>query len=256
VRRRGPRSRLWLVALLVGATGCSFFGTRFRPVRQTSVAELLGDVAARRASLTSLRARVRLRSGLARMWTRQAVLVQRPSAIRVDVLSPFGLALALGTEGRTLWAFPPNQGVLYEGPATPANLARLLGTPLGVTDLVDVLLGVPPERQATATPTLERDGADWVLTVPYQGGTQRLRFATDTLELTRVEEQRDGGAPMRVTFGDYQDGFARALDLDGGGVSASIAFDQVEPNAAIDATAFAPPAAPRVLPLDKAAAPG
>jgi hypothetical protein len=35
-------------------------------------------------------------------------------------------------------------------------------------------------------------------------------------------------------------------------MSASIAFDQVEPNVAIDASAFAPPPAPRVLPLERA----
>jgi hypothetical protein len=238
-------------------TGCGPLGVgALRPARPTSVEELVGNIQARRTSLTSLRARMRLRSGLARMWTRQAILVQRPSAIRIDVLSPFGLALALGTEGRTLWAFPPQQRVRYEGPASPANLARLLGTPLGVGDLVDVLLGVPPTRQAIAPPTLERDGGEYVLTIPYRGGSQVVRFTTDTLQMTRVEERRDGAAPMHVTFGDYQDGFARALDLVAeNGATASIAFDEVERNAAIDAAVFEPPAAPRVLPLERAAAP-
>ena len=237
--------------------GCGPFGVgALRPARQTSVEELVGDIEARRTSLTSLRARMRLRSGIARMWTRQAVLVQRPSAIRIDVLSPFGLALALGTEGRTLWAFPPQQRVRYEGPASPANFARLLGTPLGVGDLVDVLLGVPPTREAVAPPTLARVGDEWVLTVPYRGGSQLVHFATDTLQMTRVEERRDGAAPIHVTFGDYQDGFARVLDLAAeNGATASIAFDEVERNAAIDASVFEPPAAPRVLPLDRAAAP-
>lgn len=203
-----------------------------------------------------MRARMRFRSGLARVWTRQAVLVQRPAAIRVDVLSPFGLALAVGTEGRTLWAFPAQQGVRYEGPASRENLARLLGTPLDVDDLVDVLLGVPPARRQSAPPSLARDGDEYVLTVPYQGGTQEVRFATDTLQVTRVEERRDGASPLLVRFADYENGFARTLDLDaGGGMSASIAFDQIEPNVAIDATAFAPPAAPRVLPLERAGSP-
>jgi hypothetical protein len=59
---------------------------------------------------------------------------------------------------------------------------------------------------------------------------------------------------MEVAFSDYQDGFARALDLKGEtGVAASIAFDDVERNATIDPTAFEPPAASRVLPLDRAA---
>jgi hypothetical protein len=82
-----------------------------------------------------------------------------------------------------------------------------------------------------------------------------VHFAIDTLLIMRIEERRDGGGPMEVTFGDYQDGFARALDLKGEtGVAASIAFDEVEQNAAIDPKAFEPPAAARVLPLERAAA--
>jgi hypothetical protein len=246
------------VLLLLGTAGCGLFGRgALRPVRPTTVAELLDTMAARRAAITSLRARVRLRSGLARVWTRQAVLVQRPSAIRVDVLSPFGLALALGTEGQILWAYPPQQGVLYEGAASPENLARLVGAPLGVRDLVDVLLGVPPARQPVADPMLAREGGEYVLTVPYRGGTQVVRFATDTLEVTRVEDHRQGAAPLAVQFADYEDGFARALDLDAsGGMTARIAFDEVEPNAPIDAAVFVPPPAPRVLPLERAGTPG
>jgi hypothetical protein len=241
------------VASLALLSGCGVFGLgRLRAVRPTSVDALEGAIAERRAAVHSMRARVRLRSGLARVWTREAVLVQRPSSIRIDVLSPFGLALALGTEGRTLWAFPPQQGVRYEGPATPASFARLLGTPLAVGDLVDVLLGAAPARR----PTLERDGEEYVLTVPFRGGTQTVRFATDTLAMTRVEEHRVDAPPLQVTFADYEDGFARALDLSGDGATASIAFDAIEPNVAIDPAVFEPPAATRVLPLDRAAAPG
>jgi len=250
-----PRSRVWLLGLVLVA-GCGWRLGALRPARPTTSDELLAGIAARRAAVTSLRARVRLRSGLARVWTRQAMLVERPSAIRIDVLSPFGLALALGTEGRTLWAFPPQQGVRYEGAASPANFRRLLGTPLAVADLVDVLLGVPPARTPIAEPTLTRDGDEYVLTIVYRGGTQVLRFGVDTLEMTSVEDQQDGAGPIRVAFGDYEDGFARALDLTGGdGVAASISYDQVERNAAIDPAVFAPPAASRVLPLERVAAP-
>jgi hypothetical protein len=245
--------RLVLATVLVVA-GCGLRPGALRVATPTTATALVEALEAKRAAVTSLRARVRLRSGLARVWTRQAILVQRPAAIRVDVLSPFGLALALGTEGRTLWAFPPQQGVRYEGPASPANLARLLGAPLAVGDLVDVLLGVPPVREATGAPTLARERDEYVLTIAFRGGVQRLRFTVDTLELTAAEESRDGGASTRVAFGDYRDGFAYGLDLVAtGGQTASIAFDQVERNATIDPVAFAPPAAPRVLPLEAAA---
>src|SRR5262249_17738852 len=100
-----------------------------------------------------------------------------------------------------------------------------------------------------------RDGEDWVLSIVHRDGTQVVRFATDTLDVTRVEERREGTAPLRVSFADYANGFAHALDLDAGnGMTASIAYDQVEPNVPIDAAAFARPPAPRVLPLERAGA--
>jgi hypothetical protein len=229
---------------------------RLVPAREASIEELQTRLEARRAAVISLRARARLRSGMAGVWTRQAILVQRPSAIRIDVLSPFGLALAIGTEGRTLWAFPPQQGARFEGPATRENFGRLIGTPLEVADLVDVLLGVPPARESFGPPGLDRDGDEHVLTLPFRGGFQEIRFAVDTLEVSRIEERRDDGATMRVSFAEYADGFARRLDLVGErGLTASIAFDDVEPNATIDAAVFAPPPAARVLPLERAGAP-
>jgi hypothetical protein len=240
---------------MVVLAGCPAFAPKLGPALETNADELVSGIEARRASVTSLRARMRVRSGLAGMWVRQAVLVQRPTSIRIDVLSPFGLALALGTEGRMLWAFPPQQGIRYEGPATPANFARLFGTPLGVADLVDVLLGVPPARMAIERPALDRSGDEYVLTIRYRGGAQLVHYAIDTLQITRIEERRDGAPPIEVAFGDYRDGFARTLDLKGEtGVTASIAFDDVERNATIAATAFDPPTASRVLPLDRAAA--
>jgi hypothetical protein len=249
------RSRLRLLGFVALVAGCGFQAGALR-ARPTTTDELLASLAARRAAVTSLRAQVRLRSGLARIWTHQAVLVQRPSAIRVDVLSPFGLALAVGTEGRTLWAFPPQQGVRYEGVASPQNLQRLLGTPLAVEDLVDVFLGAAPSRAPIAEPTLERAGDEYVLTIAYRGGVQVLRFAVDSLDLASVEERRDGAEPVRVAFGDYEDGFARALDFTGErGLAARIAYDKVERNATIDPGVFAPPPASRVLPLERAAAP-
>src|SRR5262245_63052649 len=110
--------------------------------------QLLDALAARRASVTSLRARARLKAGLAGLWTRQAVLVQRPGEVRMDVMSPFGLALARGTQRDLLWAHSPSQQVRYEGEATPLNLARFLGAPVSVGARVYIQLGLPPARVA------------------------------------------------------------------------------------------------------------
>ena len=207
-----------------------------RPVVPVTAEELLAALSARRSAITSLRARAQIASGVARLWTREAVVVRRPSAVRIDVLSHAGLVLALGTEGSFLWAYPPMQAVRYEGAASPENLARFLGTPAG-----------RPRVEAA------RDG-EYRLAVPLAEGIQTLWFATDTHRLLRAEEARAGRLVLRVVFGDYRDGFPHALEVSAPerGAAASLTYETAEPNAEVDPALFAPPPAARVLPLDAA----
>ena len=247
------RGSLLVVGLLVFLTGCP--GPRRLPLawQQITAEDLVAQVAARREKLTSLRARARLRSGFAGMWTRKALLVERPDRVRIDVLSPFGLAMALGAQGSRLWVYPVNEAVVYEGPADSQQLARFLGAPLSLQDLVNILLGVPPVREPTGAPTLDRtaDGR-YRLTVPLADGAQVLGFAADTLELRSVEEVRGGNVVLRVDFDDYDDGFARSVEVSAPliGASAHVAYDAVEQNPSLDPALFDPPNVPKVLPLE------
>jgi len=246
-----------LLACLVGVAlvaGC--VGRGPRGLRPVTVEELLGDLAARRAAVTSLRAQARLRSGLTGLWTREALLVRRPDAVRIDVLSPFGLALAVGVRGSILWAYPPAQSTRYEGPASAANLRRFLGAAVEVGDVVDVLLGLPPARVAVGPPALAAHAGEYRLTLPLAAGAQTIWFAGDTLSVRRAEETRDGALALRVGFDDYRDGFPHLVEVAvASGAAARLAYDAVEPNAPVDPALFAPPPAPRVLPLEAAALP-
>jgi hypothetical protein len=239
-----------LLVVLTGCPGRSRLPLAWQPV---SAEGLVAQVAARRDRLTSLRARARLRSGFAGMWTRKAVLVERPDRVRIDVLSPFGLAMALGAHDSRLWVYPVNEAVVYEGPADSQQLARFLGAPLSLPDLVNILLGVPPVRQPSAAPTLERtDDGRYRLTLPLADGAQVLGFAPDTLDLRSVEEVRGGHVVLRVDFDDYDQGFARSVEVEAPliGASARVAYDAVEQNPSLDPRLFDPPHVPKVLPLE------
>jgi hypothetical protein len=228
------------------------------PLPPASAHELLETLAARRAAISTLRARARLRAGLEGVWTREALLVARPDALRIDVLTPFGLALAVGARADVLWAYPPAERTRYEGAATPTNLNRFLGAPLEVADIVDILLGVPPAREVTGPPELSvTREREYQLTLPLAGGTQTIWFAGDSRAVLRAEERRAGGIALRVAFAEYKDGFPRALEIGApaSGASVRLAYDQVEPNATLDASLFAPPPASRVLPLEAAVPP-
>jgi hypothetical protein len=218
---------------------------------------LLRHLAERRAAVTSLRARARLRSGLEGLWTRQALVVDRPDRIRVDVLTPMGLALALGTAGARLWAYQPSERVRYEGGATPQNLVRLLGAPLALSDVVDILLGLPPARVAKGPPSVVMTPEGHRLTLPLANGEQRIWFAPDTLDVVRGEEERRDGVALRVTFGGHEDGFPHVVDVESPkrGAPVRLQYDTVELNPEVAAALFAPPPAERVLPLEAAGAP-
>jgi hypothetical protein len=255
---RRPGRGTWAVVAVLAA-GCAFRrpGPALGP--PVSAETLFAPLAARRVAVTSLRARARVRSGLARLWTREALLVQRPDAVRIDILSPMGLALAVGTVSRTLWAYPPADGIRYEGSATPGNFARLLGAPVDVPDLIDILLGLPPHREAVTPPAVEAvaDG-EYRVELRFAEGAQTLWFSTSSLALLRVEESRAGAPLLRVSFSDYHDGMPHGLEVSApdAGKTVSLAYDAVEPNAVLDPALFAPPPAAQVMPLEAIRGPG
>jgi hypothetical protein len=218
---------------------------------------LLKRLETRRAAVTSLRARARLRSGLEGLWTRQALVVDRPDRIRVDVLTPMGLALALGTDHARLWAYQPSERVRYEGGATPQNLTRLLGAPIALADVVDILLGLPPARLSKGPPSVVMTPEGHRLTLPLANGEQRIWFAPETLDVVRAEEERRDGTVLRITFGDHEQGFPRVLDVESPkrGAPVRLKYDDVELNPTVAASLFTPPPAERVLPLEAAGAP-
>jgi len=182
--------------------------------------------------------------------------VRRPDAVRIDVLSPFGLALAVGVQGSLLWAYPPAESTRYEGPASAANLTRLLGAPVEVGDVVEVLLGMPPVRAAVGPPALAARAGEYRLTLPLAAGTQTIWFAGDTLSVRRAEETREGALALRVAFDDYRDGFPHLVEVGAAsGATARLAYEAVERNAPVDPALFAPPPAARVLPLEAAPPP-
>ncbi len=256
--RRALRRGWPLVALALA--GCSLVrpGPPV-PAPAANAQELLDGLAARRTALTSLRARARIKSGVAGMWTRQAVLVQRPGQVRMDVMSPFGLALALGAQDHLLWAYSPSEQTRWEGEASPQNLARFLGAPVSTADLVDILMGLPPPRTPTEPPTLEREPDQrWRVTVPFDGGAQQIWFDPATREPRRAEERRGDTVVFAVVFDDWRDGLPHALDVSAplAGSAARLAYDTVERNVTLEPVLFAPPSAEHVLPHERGATSG
>jgi hypothetical protein len=126
---------------------------------------------------------------------------------------------------------------------------------MAVSDVVDVLLGMPPARRPSAQPEVEMTPErEYRLTLPLADGAQQVWFADDAYTVRRAEEARRGRAALRVAFDDHRDGFPHAIVIESlaSGEKLQLTYGTVEPNVALDARLFAPPPAPRVLPLEAA----
>ena len=92
----------------------------------------------------------------------------RPARVRMDVVSPFGVALATLTSDGTSFALADlREKRFFLGPASPCNIARLTAVPVPVHVLVDLLRGEAPvlrhDAQGAAL-TWSTDGY-WVLAI-------------------------------------------------------------------------------------------
>jgi hypothetical protein len=105
----------------------------------------------------------------------------RPDRIRMDVLSPFGVALATLTSNGNAFALSDlRDGRFLVGPATPCNLARLTTVAIPAHVLVDLLHGQAPvlKHSASAAGLVWSEAGYWVVTVDGANGTREtLRVA-------------------------------------------------------------------------------
>jgi hypothetical protein len=133
----------------------------------------------------------------------------------MDVMSPFGLVLAVGTQRNLLWAYSPSEQARFEGEASPTNLARFLGAPVSVGDLVDILMGLPPARVASRPPTLERaPDARWLVTLPIEDavvGVEGVKHVTSLSreQVSQVTVEFELGRDVDLAANDMRDRVAR-----------------------------------------------
>jgi hypothetical protein len=95
----------------------------------------------------------------------------RPARIRMDVISPFGAALAtLTTDGARFSLADLKARRFFVGPATACNIARLTTVPVPGHVLVDLLRGEAPVlRHDSTNATISWSAAGyWILIVPGQ----------------------------------------------------------------------------------------
>ena len=142
-----------LMLLLVVATGCAVKPDLFSGLlmSKTEMVQLMQQRQYRYYALSAL-AQVKMTRKNKSWSTTQAILLENPNRLRIDILNFFSqLMLQMSVDGPRLVAYVPAEKIHYTGTPTLDNIQRFTGLPIPLTDLVALLLEkIPPGVLETA----------------------------------------------------------------------------------------------------------
>jgi hypothetical protein len=255
---RGAARLLWALVL----SGCGASAMRPKQLSQNPVLTLT-SYQRDRERLRSIRAEARVdqRGSDGRVRGTVLMLVQRPDQVRFDVMTQFGPAAILTSDGRRFAWSDLREGRFLVGETCPENIARLLNVPLTVEQTTLLLLGgTPVIGHDRARIAWNEAGFYRVELEGHDRGRQQIDLAVDERDKDAPPDRQrlrlrrseifgvDGKSRWRATYDDF-----RQLALDGDSVSMPfevrieqpqvdrdtlIAFKQISVNIDLQADAF------------------
>jgi outer membrane lipoprotein-sorting protein len=138
---------------------------------------------------------------------REQFTARRPASLRVDAMSPLGIALIVVADDAQIAVFNPSDNTLIRGPATAATLARFIQIPVAPAQAVQLLLGLAPDDSVLATsPSSSRaEGEMEILSYGGAGAANyELGFSRGLLALVRARDA-SGEVTYEVHYSDYRD---------------------------------------------------
>jgi outer membrane lipoprotein-sorting protein len=211
------------------------------------VAQLTSAMAERDRALQAMQtsAVMEYSNGDQHVKAREDLVVRRPASLRVEAMSPFGVALIVAAQDSRLQIFEPSRNTLMHGTASAATLARFARIPMAPRDAVGLLMGIVPEAQNSATPdSVANDGGVTVLTYSAAGGKSReLGFENNQLVMVR-EREAGGAVNYEIRYADYHDiggvMFPYQVDAEFPAVETHVSFRYRRPivNGAVPDSAF------------------
>ena len=279
-RRCGRASRLLPAALallpLCGVmAGCSLTAPAAVPAPaavgapdRSQFAQLVHALVERAQRLDTLKSEavMEYKGGGQHVKAREEIVLKRPSSLRVEAFTPFGVAAVVAANGSTLAIYQPSENTFYRGAATAGALNRFAQIPLPPQQAIKLLMGLLPEDEAHFTSPGSVRFEDGLLIGAYQlpGGTvDELGFADGQLRLVRVDG-KNGAASYEVHYSDYHDigglEFAHHLEASflNTGTQLNVRYSEVIINPTLSDTEFTlvPQGSVRQIDLDQPAATG
>ncbi|HWP56773.1 MAG TPA: hypothetical protein VNL14_02680 [Candidatus Acidoferrales bacterium] len=133
------------LALLMAAGGCAPLKPP-GPERVLEPERLKQSLAERARDFRSLRslATVSYRGAEGRGSFEEAVLVERPTRLRLETLSSLGAVAVVTANSSEITGLHPREGLFVRGKTTKSNLLRYTGIPLELSEITALLMGLPP----------------------------------------------------------------------------------------------------------------
>lgn len=223
---RWPRSAsVVLIAAAVQLSNCSLIepnaprGIR-APHEDTSLpARLAAALAERGRGLDSMQtpAVMEYTNPHHHLKVREQITIRRPQDLRIEAMSPFGVAMVLAARDSRLAVFRSSDNTLMRGAATADTLDRFAQVPLAPKPAVDLLMGLSPDDAILSAAPASVHAGDGLLVLSYVssgGGTIELGFSQDQLaqdqlvqgQLVMVRQRLAGGrVSYEVHYSDFQD---------------------------------------------------
>jgi hypothetical protein len=160
-------------------------------------------------------ARVEQRGSQGRIRGTVLLMVVSPARIRFDVLTQFGPAATLTSDGERFELLDQREGRFLEGPACPSNIARFLGVALTPSDVTRLLLGDAPIIES-ATREIETIRGGYIVTLYSEDRVQEVEIhirrgdedappESQFLRLARTELfDAEGRSLVRAVFSDHR----------------------------------------------------
>lgn len=207
--------RLFTISLALLLTACP----RPCPVQP------FDDPAAALASYTDMRrpvhviraeARVDRRDSEGRVRGTVLMFIERPNRVRFDVMTQFGAAAILTSDGERFALTDLRENRFYTGPACPANIERLLGIRLSGEEVTRLLFGDAPRIEASDESMRCENGSYLITRRAADGTVQEIALEVREQDLRAPpEEQRlrlrrsevrlpNGDLAWRASYGDYR----------------------------------------------------
>ena len=145
-------------------------------------------------------------SGSDHVKAREEIIVRRPDRLRVEAMSPLGVALIVAAQDTHLQIFEPSKNTLMRGTADAATLARFARIPMAPRDAVGLLMGIVPEAKSSSPPESVSNEGDMVLLIYAGENRSRRELGFQNNQLTMVRERDVAGAiNFEIRYADYHD---------------------------------------------------